>query len=77
MKMKIILTAACCFSFVLATYAQSSDAEADAMADLLRVQKKEAVAKLVPVHGKDSATFWKIYDEYQKEAKSAHLSPRN
>ena len=69
MNMKIILLAICCFSFVLAGYTQSSDAEADAMADLLGVQKKEAVAKLVPVHGKDSVTFWKIYAEYQQSNK--------
>jgi hypothetical protein len=50
----------------LATYAQISDAEADAVANLLAVQKKEAMAKLVDVSKKDSATFWKIYDEYQK-----------
>ncbi len=53
-----------------ATYAQTSDAEAEAMINLLGVQKKEAVAKLVPVSGKDSVTFWKIYEEYQKENKA-------
>lgn len=46
--------------------AQTSDAEAEAMANLLGVQKKEAVSKLVPVSGKDSINFWKIYDEYQR-----------
>jgi hypothetical protein len=66
MNMKIILIAICCCTFVLSGYTQSSDAEADAMADLLGVQKKEAIAKLVPVHGKDSVAFWKIYAEYQQ-----------
>jgi hypothetical protein len=45
--------------------AQTSDAEAEAVINLLGVQKKEAIARLVPVYGKDSAAFWKIYDEYQ------------
>ena len=53
---------------------QTSDAEAEAIVNLLGVQKKEAMAQLVPVSGKDSATFWKLYDEYQTlnkvEAKS-------
>jgi hypothetical protein len=31
----------------------------------LGVQKKEAISKLVVVSAKDSAAFWKIYDEYQ------------
>jgi hypothetical protein len=48
-------------------YAQTSDAEAEAIVNLLGVQKKEAIAKLVTVKGKDSAAFWKLYDEYQKK----------
>ena len=51
----------------IATYAQTSDAEAEAIVNLLGVQKKEAVSKLVMVQQKDSAAFWKIYDEYQKK----------
>jgi len=51
----------------MAVYAQISDAEAEAVANLLAVQKKEAMAKLVSISGKDSAAFWKIYDEYQKK----------
>jgi len=34
--------------------------------NLLGVQKREAVSKLVPVTGKDSIAFWKIYDEYEQ-----------
>ena len=49
----------------VAAFAQTSDAEADAVANLLGVQKREAIAKLVPVTGQDSIKFWKIYDEYQ------------
>lgn len=37
------------------------------MANLLGVQKKEAMAKMVAVPAKDSAAFWKIYDEYSKK----------
>jgi len=47
-------------------YAQTSDAEADAIINLLGVQKKEAIGKMVNVSGKDSVAFWKLYDEYQK-----------
>jgi len=49
---------------VLSTNAQTSDAEADAIINLLGVQKREAIAKLVAVETKDSVAFWKIYDEY-------------
>ena len=51
------------------TFCQTSDAELDAMINLLGVQKREAVAQLVAVSGKDSVAFWKIYDEYQAENK--------
>ena len=54
--------------------AQTSDAEAEAIINLLGVQKREAVAKLVPVAGKDSVAFWKIYSEYEKENKKTALS---
>ncbi|MDF2188444.1 hypothetical protein [Paraflavitalea sp. CAU 1676] len=50
-------------------FGQASDAELDAMINLLGVQKKEAVAQLVNVSGNDSVLFWKIYEEYQQENK--------
>ena len=46
--------------------AQTSDAEAEAIVNLLGVQKKEVIKKLIDVSAKDSAAFWKLYDEYQK-----------
>ena len=49
------------------TYAQTSDAEAQAIVNLLGVQKKEVIAKLVVIQPKDSAAFWNLYDEYQKK----------
>jgi hypothetical protein len=56
------------------TYAQFSPAEADAESEaiitLLGIQKKEAVSKLVHVAKKDSAAFWKIYNEYLTESKA-------
>ncbi len=67
MKLKITVIAALCMCSTLALYAQTSDAEAEALAHLLGVQKKEIIAKLVPVTGKDSTAFWKLYDEYQKK----------
>jgi hypothetical protein len=53
---------------------QTSDAEAEAIVNLLGVQKKEAMAQLVPVTGKDSVSFWNLYDAYQKENKKIALS---
>jgi len=70
MKTKGILLAIFGLSITLGAYAQTSDAEADAIINLLGVQKREAISKLVSVSGKDSLAFWKIYDEYQKENKA-------
>jgi hypothetical protein len=65
--MKYKLSIACLlFLFAcLTSFAQTSDAEADAIVNLLGVQKKEAMHQLVAVEKKDSVAFWKIYDEYQ------------
>lgn len=65
--MKTILWILACTMSATFVYAQTSDAEAEAIVNLLGVQKKEAIAKLVSVKGKDSLTFWKLYDEYQKK----------
>ena len=46
--------------------AQTSDAEADAIVNLLGVQKKEAISQLVVVSGQDSVAFWKLYEEFQQ-----------
>ena len=70
MNMKITLLVAFFMGAISGANAQTSDAEADAMINLLGVQKKEAVAKLVHVSGKDSVAFWKIYDEYQQSNKA-------
>jgi hypothetical protein len=67
--MKITIITAVCIIASFATYAQTSDAEAEAVVNLLGVQKKEAIAKLVPVTGKDSVAFWKVYDEYSTKNK--------
>lgn len=64
MKKIALIISALSFSFVV--FAQTSDAEAEAMANLVGVQKKEIIAKLVSVTGKDSVTFWKLYDDYLK-----------
>ncbi|HEX5152097.1 MAG TPA: hypothetical protein VFW07_11670 [Parafilimonas sp.] len=69
MKIKIILIATFFAFTTLAAYSQTSDAETEALVNLLGVQKKEAMAKLVSVSAKDSATFWKIYDDYQQNNK--------
>jgi hypothetical protein len=66
MNFKFALLTAFCLGTILESTAQTSDAEADAIVNLLGVQKKEAISKLVPVTGKDSIAFWKIYDEYRQ-----------
>jgi hypothetical protein len=69
--MKITIVIAVFFIGIISkAQAQTSDAEADAIINLLGVQKKEAISKLVPVTGKDSVAFWKIYDEYQQSNKA-------
>ena len=70
MNIKTILIAAFFIVIVSGAHAQTSDAKADAIINLLGVQKKEAISKLVPVSGKDSIAFWKIYDEYQQSNKA-------
>jgi len=62
MKIIVLLIAGMAYSF--AAISQVSDAEAEAQANLLGVQKKEIIVKLVQVTGKDSVTFWNIYNDY-------------
>jgi len=64
--MKTLFLLIACVTTSLAVNAQTSDAEAEAIVNLLGVQKKEVVKKLIALPEKDSAAFWKLYDEYQK-----------
>jgi hypothetical protein len=70
MKTKTLLFVLFGLISTFGAYAQTSDAEADALINLLGVQKREAIAKLVPVSGKDSVAFWKVYNEYQQANKA-------
>ena len=67
MTIKSFFATIVCMNMTLIAFAQTSDAEADAMINLLGVQKKEAMAKLVSVSGKDSIAFWKLYNEYHQK----------
>ena len=67
MKIRNLLLALFCVSTAFTSFAQTSDAEAEAIVNLLGVQKKEAIAKLVSVTGKDSIAFWKLYEEYNQK----------
>jgi hypothetical protein len=67
MKIKNLTVALLCMWATLPCFAQTSDAEAEAIVNLLGVQKKEAIAKLVSVTGKDSVAFWKLYNEYHQK----------
>ena len=68
MKFKLFALATIFSFFAISSFAQNSaadqDAETDAVLTLLGIQKKEAVAQLVNIEKKDSAAFWKIYNEY-------------
>jgi len=72
MKTKNVLIAILCVC-ASTSFAQTSDAETEAMINLLGVQKRKTIAQLVQVSGKDSVTFWKIYDEYQAANKKTSL----
>ena len=74
MKPKTILLVIFSMCATFAAKSQTSDAEAEAIINLLGVQKREAVAKLVPVSGKDSVAFWNIYTAYEKDNKQLALS---
>ena len=74
MKPKITLLVMVFTGVTFAASAQTSDAEAEAIVNLLGVQKREAIAKLVPTSGTDSVEFWKLYDAYEKENKKLALS---
>ena len=67
MKLRNLLIFLFCIGTAFTSFAQTSDAEAEAIVNLLGVQKKEAIAKLVSVSGKDSAAFWKLYEEYNQK----------
>jgi hypothetical protein len=74
MKSKFLLPLAMFVLVGVPALAQTSDAEADAIVNLLGVQRREAIRQLVPMAKKDSAAFWKIYGDYEatnrKTAKS-------
>jgi hypothetical protein len=65
--MKFFLLAVVCTTLCMGVYAQTSDEEAQAIINLMGVQKKQVIAKLVHVPAKDSAQFWHLYNEYQQK----------
>ena len=74
MKSKFTFTLMLLLGVAFTAASQTTDAEAEAIINLLGVQKKQAIAQLVPVSGKDSVAFWELYNEYDKETKSFALS---
>jgi hypothetical protein len=54
----------------MVAWSQTSDAEAAALINLLGVQKKELIKQLVDIQPKDTAAFWKIYNEYAASNRS-------
>jgi len=71
-KTAVLVIIFACVAF--SAKSQTSDAEAEAIVNLLGVQKKEAMAKLVQVTPKDSAAFWKLYNAYQQDNKKIAIS---
>lgn len=67
--LKTTLLVCLMISLVSVVHAQTSDAEAEAMINLLGVQKREAISQMVFLPKKDSAAFWKLYDQYTAESK--------
>jgi len=65
MNTKMMILASILIGAFSGIRAQTSDAEADAIVNLLGVQKREAISQLVVVSGQDSVAFWKLYDEFQ------------
>ena len=74
MKPKTLFLAVAFGCATFSAQSQTSDAEAEAIVNLLGVQKREAIAKLVAVSGKDSVAFWNLYNSYEKENKKTALS---
>jgi len=74
MKPKTLFLAVAFACATFSAQSQTSDAEAEAIVNLLGVQKREAIAKLVAVSGKDSVAFWNLYNSYEKENKKTALS---
>jgi hypothetical protein len=74
MKTKSTIVMLFCVAVTFSSYAQTSDAEAEALINLFGVQKREAIMRLVPVSGKDSVAFWKIYGEYEASNKPLNIN---
>jgi hypothetical protein len=74
MNPKIMFLAMLLIGATFTAQSQTSDAEAEAIVNLLGVQRREAIAHLVPVSGKDSLAFWNIYSAYEKENKKVAIS---
>jgi hypothetical protein len=74
MKFKTVVIVSFFTLLAFGAKAQTSDAEAEAIVNLLGVQKREIIAKLVPVSGKDSVAFWKLYSAYENDNKKIAMS---
>lgn len=74
MKTKFTMVMLFCIAVTFSSYAQTSDAEAEALINLFGVQKREAIMALVPISGKDSVAFWKIYSEYEASNKPLNIN---
>jgi hypothetical protein len=75
MIFKILLLSVFISSISFVSYSQTkTNEEADAMIHELGMKKLDAIAKLVPIDAKDTAAFWRIYNEYQEENKKTAKS---
>jgi hypothetical protein len=63
--MKKILLIAICVMFAIATQAQSNNNEVSFLQSAYGMTKKDLIANFMKVTDKESAGFWKVYDEYE------------
>jgi hemoglobin-like flavoprotein len=65
MKKVLVLFGSCIFS--LAMYAQSTNDYIELTRDILKTEKKAAIAEVMQLTDAESQPFWNLYNEYQSE----------
>ncbi|MBA4153798.1 hypothetical protein [Flavobacterium sp.] len=68
--MKKMMVIALFAIFTMSTYAQQSKDEISILQSAYGMQKRELVAKFMDVSEAQSATFWKLYEEYEVARKA-------
>lgn len=66
MKKTVLVSLAVIFSFVQ-LFAQSEDDYIEIVRDVLKTEKKAAIAEIMELSDTESAPFWELYNEYNFE----------